>query len=64
MVSKMAYDINDIIAFENGDLDEDSTINLFQELVDSGAAWTLQGSYGRMANAMLEAGLIHWADRR
>ena len=60
----MSYDINDIIAFENGELDEDSTINLFQELVDSGAAWTLQGSYGRMANAMLESGLIHWADRR
>lgn len=48
--------IDKIIAFEQGDLDEDSTIELFQELIDSGLAWQLQGSYGRMANALIQNG--------
>lgn len=48
-----------IIAYESGDLDEESTIELFQHLVDSGLAWRLQGSYGRTAHALLEQGLIH-----
>ena len=51
-------DLDDIIAFENGDLDEDATIALFQRLVNTGLAWTLQGSYGRTAMALLERGLI------
>lgn len=48
--------IDKIIAFEQGDLDEDDTIELFQELIDSGLAWQLQGSYGRMANALIQNG--------
>lgn len=48
--------IDKIIAFEQGDLDEDGTIELFQELIDSGLAWQLQGSYGRMANALIQNG--------
>ena len=59
-----SIDINDIISYEAGELDEDSTLNLFQELVDTGMAWQMQGHYGRMANDLLEAGFIHWADRR
>lgn len=50
--------IDGIIAFESGDLDEDGIIALFQELVDSGVAWQLQGSYGRMAQALIEEGLV------
>ena len=50
--------IDGIIAFESGDLDEDGIIALFQKLVDSGVAWQLQGSYGRMAQALIEEGLV------
>ena len=49
-------DIDKIIAYENGQLDEDETIELFQGLIDSGAAWTLQGHYGRTATALIDAG--------
>lgn len=50
--------IDAIIAYESGDLDEEAVIELFQELVDSGLVWSLQGSYGRTAVALIEAGLI------
>jgi hypothetical protein len=48
--------VDKIIAFEQGDLDEDGIIELFQELIDSGLVWQLQGSYGRMARNLIEAG--------
>lgn len=48
-----------IIAFENGNLSEDEVIELFQHLVDTGMAWQLQGSYGRMANNLINAGYVH-----
>ena len=50
--------IDQIIAWENGDLDEEGTIELFQNLVNSGLAWQLQGCYGRMADRLIRAGLV------
>lgn len=51
--------IDQIIAYESGELDEKGTLELFQNLVDSGLAWKLQGHYGRTAQALLDAGLIN-----
>lgn len=48
--------IEQIIAFENGELDEAETVSFFQGLIDSGIVWSLQGSYGRMARALIEEG--------
>lgn len=50
--------IDSLIAFEHGELDELGVIELFQELVNSGLAWELQGSYGRAAKRLIEAGMI------
>ena len=47
-----------IIEFETGEATEEQVIELFQYLVDSGLAWSLQGSYGRIAQALLEEGII------
>jgi len=47
-----------IIEFETGEATEEQVIELFQYLVDTGLAWSLQGTYGRTAEALLEAGVI------
>ncbi len=49
--------VNKIIAYEQGDMDEAEVNEFFQELIDSGLAWLLQGHYGRTARRLIEAGL-------
>jgi hypothetical protein len=51
--------VGQIIAFESGSLDDSAVIRLFQHLVDTGLAWSLQGSYGRAARRLIAAGLVH-----
>jgi hypothetical protein len=48
--------INQIIAYEQGELDEEGIIDMFQQLINSGLAWEMQGSYGRTAKALIDAG--------
>lgn len=50
--------IDAIMAYENGELDEEDTIALFQQLVDSGLVWTLKGHYVRRAKELIDAGLV------
>lgn len=50
--------VNKIIAYEEGEMDEEQVIAFFQELVDDGTVWKLQGSYGRMAANLISAGLV------
>jgi len=50
--------VDQIIAYESGDLDADQTIELFSTLVDNGMAWTLQGHYGRTAQALIDQGYL------
>jgi hypothetical protein len=53
------YDeVGAIMAYVQGDLDDEGTIELFQRLVDSGLAWRLQGHYGRTAMALVRGGHI------
>ena len=53
----------EIIAYEDGALTDEETVAFFQKLVDTGLVWELQGSYGRMADYLIEQGLIN-ATRR
>ena len=50
--------IDKIIDYETGNLDNEGILSLFGELIESGQAWSLQGSYGRTASALIEQGLI------
>ena len=54
--------IGKIMDFEDGSLDDAGAIELFQHLVDTGMAWQLQGSYGRLAQQMIDAGIINGSD--
>lgn len=47
-----------IMAYEQGDMNWEDVLDFFQYLVTSGLAWTLQGSYGRTAAALIDQGLI------
>ena len=50
--------VGQIMAFENGELDNGEVFALFQFLLDSGMIHSLQGSYQRMAEDLLLAGKI------
>ena len=47
-----------IIAYEDGTLNDEETIDLFQTLVTTGIINELQGSYQRMAQYLIDEGLI------
>ena len=48
----------ELIEDTDGTVAECYIIEAWQYLVDTGAAWTLQGSYGRAARRMIEAGIL------
>lgn len=39
---------------------EDEYIQAWQYLLDTGYVWQLQGSFGRTAMQMIEAGILTW----
>ena len=51
--------LDQMMAWENGELDEDETVTLFQCLINSGLAWQLQGCYGRQAARLIQDGYCH-----
>jgi hypothetical protein len=60
IMSEEKYDlVGKIMDFESGQMEEAEIIVFFQELIDNGMAWTLQGSYGRTATALIDAGHCH-----
>jgi hypothetical protein len=58
-------DINDkIIAYENGEMEtKEELVEFFQELIDSGLAWELQGHYGRTAQALIQGNICHMTEK-
>jgi hypothetical protein len=45
------------IAEGSSDADEETVLQAWQYLIDTGLAWSLQGSYGRTAARLIEDGL-------
>lgn len=50
--------VQKIIEFESGELSMEETVNLFQELINTGVIFSLQGSYQRAAQQLIDAGLV------
>jgi len=49
-----------LIDYETGNMEsEEEQIEFFQSLIDNGLAWELQGSYGRLAHALIDNGYCH-----
>ena len=64
-MSKESTDIvGKIMAFEQGELDNEEAYALFQFLLDSRMIYSLQGSYQRMAEDLLLAGVIQMPNQR
>lgn len=47
-----------VLLYETDQMSEQEMISLFQDLVDTGMAWKLQGHYGRTSMILLDAGVI------
>ena len=52
-------DIDKITRYEDGEMEPDEVLALFQDGLDKGWVWQLQGHYGRTAAHLLSLGLIH-----
>ena len=48
--------VDQIIRYENGSMEEKEMISFFQNLINNGMAWSLQGHYGRTAMALINEG--------
>jgi phage antirepressor YoqD-like protein len=56
--------VSQIMAYESGEMEEPEMIAFFQFLLDSGMIYSLQGSYQRTAQQLIEAGLIEQPKHR
>ena len=60
---KVSQQLDQVVKYESGELDDPTTIELFQSLIESGLAWSLPGNYGRTARELISLGVCHPADR-
>lgn len=57
MTKKEFDQVNFIMAYEGDGVSDEELIKGFQHMIDNGIVWQLQGSYGRMATDLINAGL-------
>jgi hypothetical protein len=50
--------VDNIIAYESGQLSNNEVLELFSEIIKGNILHTLQGCYGRTAQALIEDGFI------
>lgn len=51
--------IEKIMDYESGNMTDEETVEFFQELIDTGMVYKLQGTYGRTAEMLINAGHCH-----
>lgn len=56
MATKLTDLLDQIVAYETGDMLDEEIVEFFQILIDTGFAWELQGSYGRTARDLINQG--------
>jgi hypothetical protein len=49
--------VEQMMQYEQGDMSDEDAIKMFQELIDNGMTWKLQGHYGRTAARLIERGV-------
>jgi hypothetical protein len=59
MEMKQNEKVDLIMAYECDEISEENALKLFSALIKSGECWTLQGHYGRTANALIENEIIN-----
>lgn len=58
--SPVAFDVvGKIIEYEEGSMNREEMVEFFQELINSGLVWQLQGSYGKTAEQLIRSGECH-----
>jgi hypothetical protein len=50
--------VDQLIAYEEGQITQDEEVAFFAHLVETGVCWQLSGHYQREAATLIEAGLI------
>ena len=60
---RVSQQLDQVVKYESGELDDPTTIELFQSLIESGLAWSLPGNYGRTASELITLGVCHPPDR-
>ena len=58
-INEVMSSMDAVMLIETGEPDEEQYIAAMQVLIDSGLAWSLQGSYGREAVALINSGRCH-----
>lgn len=52
-------EVSFFLAYEDGELSDEDIIEGFQHIISNGLVWSLQGSYGQTAAALIDAGICH-----
>lgn len=56
--------VDKIIRYENGEMSTTEVVEFFQELINNGLAWSLQGHYGRTASQLIDLGLCAHSEEK
>lgn len=55
--------VQDIIDYENGEMEFAHIVEMFQTLINTGYAWSLQGHYGRTAQSLIDDGYCTYPEQ-